>query len=237
MASRESAGLMMRSEGNAFKLGRQITQDLLCSCCETRLSKNGEDYFADVAMQGPGQIPPLLLRVLSVNLNPLRHKIPYHRFSLGGGLFDTGRGKDIHSKSIYYFAISLFWRGGLDGWRFHRKVEYEDGLLDAMGQFLMGGDYVSGYIVRVIPSMFHYKWGFVLPFYRKGVPFFNIGSFDFYLEKRTSRTVMRGAPIDVPILYTVDVLESISSYFEMTGAIKSAEKTKALDGKDDLISW
>jgi hypothetical protein len=85
--------------------------------------------------------------------------------------------------------------------------------------------------------MFHYKWGFVLPFYRKGVPFFNIGSFDFYLEKRTSRTVMRGAPIDVPILYTVDVLESISSYFETTGAIKSAKKTKALDGKDDLISW
>lgn len=227
----------MRSGGNAFKLGRQITQYLLCACCETLFSKNGEDYFADVAMQRPGEIPPVLLRVLSVNLNPLRHKMPYRRFSLGGGLFDGERGEGIDSKSIYYFAISVFWRGGLDGWRLHRKVEYEDGVLDAMGRFLLGGAYVPGYVVRVIPSMFYYKWGFVLPFYRKGVPFFNIGSFDFYLEKRSSRTVLRGAPVNVPILYTVDFLESISSHSEMTGAIRSSKKTKALDGKDDLINW
>lgn len=237
MASRESAGLMMNSGGTAFKLGRQITQYLLCACCETRFSKNGEDYFADVAMQRPGQIPPVLLRVLSVNLNPFRHRIPYRRFSFGSGLFDGEGGKGIDSRSIYYFAISLFWRGGLDGWRFHQKVEYEDGLLDAMGRFLLGGDYVSGYIVRVIPSIFHYKWGFVLPNFRKGVPFFNIGSFDFYLERRSSRTLMRGAPFDVPIFYTIDIVESISSHLEMTGAIRSAKKTKVLDGKDDLISW
>lgn len=227
----------MRSGGTAFKLGRQITQYLLCACCEARLSENGENYFADVAMQQPGQIPPVLLRVLSVSLNPFRHKMPYRRFSLSGGLFDGEDDKGIDSRSIYYFAISVFWRSGLDGWRFHQKVEYEDGLLEAMGRFLLGGDYVSGYIVRVIPSMFHYKWGFVLPFFRKGIPFFNIGSFDFYLERRPSRTLRRGAPIDVPIFYTIDIVESISSHLEMTGAIRSAKKTSALDVKDDLISW
>lgn len=225
--------VMRSSKGKIFNSDRQITQNLLCGECECRFSMNGENYFAEIAMPSADQkTPPLLFRILRVTLIPAWNRMGVSRFSLGGGLYP-----EINSKAIYYYAISLFWRGGLDGWRDYEKMKYTDELNEMMKNFLLGGDYISGYIIRVIPSFWRQKYGFVLPVYRKNVPFFSMYMYDFYLEECPRNFFRVNAADSAPVFYTADSFASVETHCEMTSAINSGHRAKALQGSDDLISW
>lgn len=224
---------MMSQKSFIFKLGKEITQHLLCETCEGKLSKNGEDYFARVAMLAPdAQSPPLLFRVLYVSLIPLWNRMDARRFSLGSHLIPQ-----IDSKSIFYFAISMFWRGGLEGWKAYDHVIYEDGLMELMRTFLLGQGKLPGYIVRVLPSFWAEKYDAVLPLKHRGIPFFSIYMYDFYLEKISDSSRRCEARSDVPIIYTADSFKSVESHAAMTTVLQKAKRAKGLPANGNLISW
>ncbi|BEU25786.1 hypothetical protein [Paraburkholderia caribensis] len=225
--------LMMSTEGTVFKTDRQITQYLLCHGCEQKFSKNGEDYFADVAMPSAEQTtPPLLFRILRVTLIPSWNRMGAPRFSFGSGLYP-----EVNSHAVYYYAISLFWRAGLDGWHGYTKLEHKAGLMELMQKFLLGGDYVPGHVVRILPSFWRQKHGFVLPYRRKDMPFFSMYMYDFYLEECSRFPRFGSSLLNAPILYTADSFESVATHAEMIAAIKAGRRTKALQAVDKLISW
>lgn len=224
---------MMSQRDFTFKVGKEITQYLLCESCEGKLSKNGEDYFARVAMPVPeAQSPPLLFRLLHVSLIPLWNRMGALRFSLGSSLI-----LQVDSKSIFYFAISMFWRGGLEGWKGYKHVRYEDGLMELMRNFLLGRGKFPGYIVRVLPSFWAEKYSAVLPLKHKGIPFFSIYMYDFYLEKISESSRNYEARSDVPIIYTADSFKSVESHDAMTTVLQKAKRAKGLPATGDLISW
>jgi len=224
---------MMYTKGTSFKIGRQITQHLLCEKCELRFSKNGEDYFAKVAMPTAGQdIPPFLFRILRLSLIPLWNKMGAVRLSLGSGLYP-----EINSHALYYYALSMFWRGGVPGWSNYQQIEYENGLMDAMKDFLLNGNYIENYFIRVIPSFWTDRYSFVMPRYRKGIPFFNAYMFDFYLEKDCKFSSNRENKSKTPIIYTADSVESVQSHLEITTAINASKRSKNLQTAKNLISW
>lgn len=224
---------MMSQERKAFKLGPEITQYLLCECCERRLSENGENYFAKFAVPKSGDTaPPALYRILYKSLLPLWNRMGALRFSLGSRFFLT-----VESDRIFYFAISMFWRGGLDGWRGYQPVIYDNGLMEAMRNFLLGRGCLSGYIVRVVPSFWADKYGAVLPLKHRGKPFFSISMYDFYLEKLSEGTRKYAARSATPIIYSVDSFESVMSHVAMTTIVNNNDRAKNLPVTGDLVSW
>ena len=163
------------------------------------------------------------------------------RLSLAPGFFRT-----VDSKRLFYFAISMFWRGGLEGWPGYKPVAYSNGLMEAMRNVLLGQGSLSGYVVRVVPSFFAEKWGAVLPLETRGKYFFNVFLFDFYLEEvrpkpenKNRRSRMRNfeARTETPLLYQLDLGEAAASHQLMLTAINGVARARKLPPIGDLVSW
>jgi len=111
----------------------------------------------------------------------------------------------------------------------------EASLIEDMRKFLLGGDCLVGYIVRIVPSFWRVKYGVVSPVLLQRQAFFSIQQFDFYLEN-DERQFKRAISMDaVPLLYTLDSMRSESTFQGMSGIYKNAVQTKSAE--ETQLSW
>ena len=229
----QGTSLMMTQKCKSFKIGPQITQYLLCAECEENFNVNGEDYFAKLAMPKHGEkFPPIIYRSLYSSLIPMWNGMGARILSLDSHFFPG-----IKSDHIFHFAISIFWRGGLEGWREYQRVIYDEGLMDAMRSYLLGQGCLLGYVVQVVPSFWKEKFSAVLPLNNQGTPFFSIYMYDFYLVRLSDGIRGYAARSATPIIYTVDSFKSLSSHLSMTAVINRSQRSRNLPGAGNLISW
>lgn len=87
------------------RTSRQIRDYVLCGDCERRFNKNGEDWMLKAL--GAGKRFPLRDR-LDVAV-PESATAELRRYSCS----TTG----INAEKLGYFALSVFWRGGIHDWR------------------------------------------------------------------------------------------------------------------------
>lgn len=183
----KGTNLLLRSpeDGRIFSMGAQIVQVLLCDTCEGLMSAKGEDYFLSKALKinEKEKLPAPLYHILVKNLIPIWKQSAPHAFygrnlilSVGTNFFPA-----IDSLKLYHFAIGLFWKATFTGWKHCRAIPMEPSIIEQMRKFLLGGNFVDGYIIRVVPSFWQGKYGAVLPTLIQGQPFFSIQNFDFYL--------------------------------------------------------
>lgn len=235
----EDTKLLLRTQnGNkVFSLGRQITQALLCDTCEELMSRKGEDYYSkmmlkiDVKNELPSPAYSVLIKsLMSLWKHPGNGYGPNMIFSIGSNLLQT-----IDSRQLYHLAIGMFWKATFDNWEHCSVMPLEASLIEEMRKFLLGGDYLIGYIVRIVPSFWRAKFGATFPTLLQGQPFFSIQQFDFYFEKdeRQFRTAISLKA--VPLLYTVDSMRSERTFRGMSQTYKNAEQTKSAE--ETRLSW
>lgn len=235
----EGTKLLLRSEDKkkVFSMGRQIVQSLLCDTCEGLMSSEGEDYYSKMVlkMDIQNELPSPVYRIIKNSLLPswIAPSAIYGPgliLSVGSNLLPA-----IESIRLYHFAIGMFWKATFENWEHCRAIPLEQTLIDEMRSFLRGGDYPRGYIVRIVPSLWRAKFGVVFPGLIKGLPFFSIQQFDFYLEKADRQFKAAVSMEAVPLLYTVDSMRSEHTFQGMVVNFKGTEKTKSVSGTP--LSW
>lgn len=121
-------GLIVMDASDAAYSDKQVTQYLLCSCCEDLFNRNGERYFSSIWNTGDG-----------FNL----------RESLSGATPESSDGvtsfyypdsvPDVDSLKIYYLALSIIWRASFSGWKYHNASQISLGSYkDNVGDYLLG---------------------------------------------------------------------------------------------------
>ena len=119
------------SRRGAVQTSRQKTAPLLCSSCEQRFSKNGENWVLHNCLQKDGSFP--LMSILSsripdllVDSNPTR-------------VYYASCNSEVNISALAYFAISIFWRGAVYGWNEDGSVPIKLGpFQEQFRQYLMG---------------------------------------------------------------------------------------------------
>jgi hypothetical protein len=237
----EDTRLLIRTQedNNVFSMGKQITQELLCDTCETLMSEEGEDYYSRTMLKidiKNGLPPPafrILVETLIVQWNRMAPRMGYHPnviLSIGSNLL-----RAIESRQIYHFAIGMFWKATSDNWKYYSVMPLEASLIEGMRKFLLGGDFLKDYIVRIVPSFWNEKYGVILPVLLEGKPFFSINQFDFYLEKNERQFNTTVSMNAVPLLYTVDSMRSKLTFQGMSETYKNAKQTKS--AIETRLSW
>lgn len=84
----------------------QITDYVLCSDCEQRFSKDGEDYVMRLVTMQNGQFPLLDM------LNAIPPSLKTKRWTVYSAADTPG----IERAKIAYFALSVFWRASVHTW-------------------------------------------------------------------------------------------------------------------------
>jgi len=91
----------------AIKSSRQSTAYLMCSECEDRLNRNGENWVLKNCLIRNGDS---ILNKKLINIQP-------DHIEESGLIYYASRHNDIISiRDISYFAMSMFWRGSIYAW-------------------------------------------------------------------------------------------------------------------------
>ncbi|HHO8897098.1 TPA: hypothetical protein ACRYAF_002259 [Pseudomonas aeruginosa] len=237
----EGTKLLLRPQesGKIFSMDRQIFQPLLCDECEGLMSVKGEEYYlSDVLkIDEENQLPSPVYQVLQKKLLLLWNRSAPRALYGQNLILSVGANflPAIKSRELYHFAVGLFWKATFDGWTFCPAISLRPSLIEQMRRFLLGGDFLQGYIVRVVPSFWRAKFGVVFPALVQGQPFFSIYNFDFYLEasdKKFRSATSMGA---VPLLYTVDSMKSERAYRYAIDSYRRAEQTNS--SAKTQLSW
>ncbi|MDC8756411.1 hypothetical protein [Janthinobacterium fluminis] len=239
LSKSENTKLLLRTskKNRVFSMGKQIVQALLCDTCEGLMSVRGEDYYSKMMLRVDvkNKMPSPAYKILKESLMHL-WKTPGNGYgpnmilSIGSNLF-----RAIDSRQLYHFVIGMFWKSTFDNWEHCSVMPLEASLIEGMRKFLLGGDSLAGYIVRIVPSFWREKHGVVFPGLLKRQPFFSIQQFDFYLEN-DERQFNRAISIDaVPLFYTIDSMRSESTFQGMSGIYKNAKQTKSAE--ETQLSW
>lgn len=231
--------LLLRTpeKNRVFSMGKQITQALLCDTCEGRMSVKGEDYYSKMMLRidVKNELPSRAYKILFEILIPL-WKTPGNGYgqnlilSIGSNSL-----RSIDSQQLYHFAIGMFWKASFNDWEHCSAIPLEPSLIEDMRKYLLGGSYLTGYIVRIVPSFWRARFGVTFPNLLQGKPFFSVQQFDFYLEKderQFCKTLSMGA---VPLLYTLDSMRSELTFRGMSQKYKNAEQTKSAEETE--LSW
>ncbi|OAX86034.1 hypothetical protein A7D16_04910 [Xanthomonas nasturtii] len=236
----EGTKLLLSQEGEkVFSLGKQIVQNLLCDECERLMSKEGEDYFSTEVLKidRKKNLPSPIYRILRQRLVPawncLAPRAIYNKnlvLSVGSNFFPA-----IKSRQLYHYAVGFFWKATFKGWPQCPPLPLDQALIEQMRKFLLGGDFVQGYIVRVVPSFWHEKNGVALPSLIQGQPYFSVLQFDFYFERAEAQYKSAMSMDAVPLLYTVDSIKSERSYRGMVANYKRAKQSASAAGTE--LSW
>lgn len=96
---------MVVTRGGRRRVTRQVKQYLLCSECDNRLNKYGENYALQQVWNG-SRFP--LLDRLNLALTV--------RGSADGEVY-SGLASGIDTEKLAYFALSVLWRAGVSEWR------------------------------------------------------------------------------------------------------------------------
>lgn len=239
-AKADNTRLLLSKEGRkVLSLGKQITQCLLCDDCEQLMRDKGEDYAA-VALQKidiEKTLPPPLFRTLHQSLLPIWNSFrpgpvygPNLILTAGSGLLQS-----IESEELYHYALGFFWKATLKGWPSCPPMPLDPELIEEMRRFLKGGEFVTGHIVRIVPSFWRHRHMATFPFLVEGRPFFSLLQFDFHLERSESEYASAMAMGSVPLLYTVDSMRSERCYRAIVAHYKAAEQTASSASTE--LSW
>lgn len=231
--------LLPQESKKVFSLGKQIVQDLLCDDCEGLMSVEGEDYFATAALKidEENKLPPLVYRILQQSLVQTWNSMAPREFYGKNLILSVGSNflPAIKSRQLYHYAVGFFWKATFKGWPQCPPLPLDPTLIEQMRKFLLGGDYLQGYIVRVVPSFWREKYAVALPSLVQGQPFFSILQFDFYLERAEAKYKSAISMDAVPLLYTVDSMRSERSYRGTVANYKRAEQSVSAAGTE--LSW
>lgn len=222
----EGTKLLIRPKEDAkvFSMSTQVAQHLLCDACELLMTKQGEDYYLsemmkiDVDAKTQSPVYKILLNVLVPIWRPINDQYPDAILNAGCTLVP-----EIESRKLYHFAIGMFWKATLQGWKHCPPMPLEAAIVEQMRRFLRGGDFLQDYIVKIVPSFWDAKFAASFPTVVRTQPFFSIQSFDFYLER--SERDFRSATSQgaAPIFYSVDRKRSHMAY---QGAIANYNRAK-----------
>ena len=108
-------GIMLGANGILMPLSQQITNSHLCKACEDLFSKNGEKCFAEKALpkKFKKETPPEILKYLT-KIYANNKDMAY----FGKIIFDN----KYLNENLFYFAVSVFWRGILDWTNYNSLV-------------------------------------------------------------------------------------------------------------------
>ena len=123
---------MLLTPKGAVQTSKQITTPLLCSECEQRFSKHGENWVLVRCLQADGSFP--LAALLASRPPDVSLPITPTRVYYAAGI------PEINIAALTYFAASIFWRGTVHPWKSDRTVPVPLGPFfeDQLRQFLMG---------------------------------------------------------------------------------------------------
>ena len=85
----------------------QARAHILCSRCEQRFNREGEDWVIENAFHNPGQFP---LRTSLEQLGPFTSELGFRSFYV-----QPSNGIDL--SKLVYFAASVVWRASVHDWR------------------------------------------------------------------------------------------------------------------------
>lgn len=171
------------SENNTYTLPKEIKKHLLCPCCEHKLKINGEDYFADNCLSPlRKESVAKLLKVAKFKLIPL--------WNSGGNLapqvsIGPGFSNEIKMEDLYYFAISIFWRGTFEWDSHYKPIEIDEKVKEEMRLYLYDKEANPlNYQVEVAPAFWTPRFSIIFPTRKKGKDryLFSIFSFDFHID-------------------------------------------------------
>lgn len=237
----EGTNLLLRpqEEEKVFSMGKQIVQALLCDTCEGLMSAKGEDYYLSMVLKidEEDKLPSPVHQILLKSLVPVWNQSAPHALYGPNLILSVGTNflPAIKSRQLYHYAIGLFWKATFDGWEHCTAMPLGPSLVEQMRKFLLGGDFLQGYIVRVVPSFWRAKFGAVFPTLVQGQPFFSIQQFDFYLEKADRQFRSATSMGAVPLLYTVDSMRSERAYRGAVAHYRKAEQTNS--AAKTQLSW
>lgn len=119
------------TQGRSFQSSRQERAHLLCSDCELRFSKSGEDWFFRNTLRKDGKFK-LLETLLAGPASVYQPPVPLI-------LYEADRFADIDADALTYFATSVFWRGSIYGWNNDGSMPVNlHGYADQFRRYLLG---------------------------------------------------------------------------------------------------
>lgn len=171
------------SKNDTYILARELKKHLFCTDCEHKLKINGEDYFAEQCMPPINELDmPDALKIAQAKLIPLYHSLARtcSHVSIGPG-FANG----INMEDLYYFAISIFWRGTFEWDGKYIPIEIDMQTKEEMRLFLLDRDANPlSYQIDVAPVFFTERYQVTLPtkIKRRNSLFFSILYLDFHID-------------------------------------------------------
>src|SRR5208282_5593591 len=114
----------------AVQTSRQMTAPLLCSSCEQRFSRSGENWVLSHCLQKDTSFP---LQATLVSRNPDLTAPPNPT-----KLYRADQIPEINISALAYFAASVFWRGSIYPWNDNGSIPVELGpFREPFRQYLM----------------------------------------------------------------------------------------------------
>jgi len=171
------------SENNTYVLPRELKKHLLCPDCEHKLKIHGEDYFAEECLSPINKVDAAnLFKIAKHKLIPI--------WDSGGDLapqvsIGPGFANEIKMDDLYYFAISMFWRGTFDWGSNYKSIEIDDATKEKMRLYLF--DKIANplnFRVEIVPAFWTLRFGVIFPARKKKEDnfLFSIFSFDFHID-------------------------------------------------------
>lgn len=187
---------MADNNKNTFKIFREIKTELFCQGCEDKLNKNGERYFANTCLPVPGgDGVGHFTKISHAKIIHLLNSTGGYNITLGSGFLPG-----IDMNKIYYFAISIFWRGSFNVWNNYDSLNIDDVTRERMRLFLLNPEENKiPYRVYIAPSFWKLKYGTLLPVFipRRKHYLFSILWLDFYLDLNNKTEQLSGLPISL----------------------------------------
>lgn len=171
------------SKNNIYVLPKELKKHLLCPSCEYKLKINGEDYFSKKCLPQTNEVDVAeLFKIAKYKLIPI--------WSTGSNLasqvsIGPGFASEIKMDNLYYFAISIFWRGTFEWGSNYKSIEINENIRERMRLFLYDKDTNSlNFRVEIVPAFWTERFSIVFPARKKEKDnfLFSIFSFDFHID-------------------------------------------------------
>jgi hypothetical protein len=145
-ATAKNPNPVLLTPNGAVPTSKQIKAHLLCSDCEQRFSKNGENWVLARCLQADGRFP---LAAVLASKEP-----DVSAVGTSTRLHYAARIPEVDVAAVTYFGASIFWRGAIHPWNTDGRVPVPLGAFfqEQLRQYLMGlqpfpQDYFSLWVV------------------------------------------------------------------------------------------
>ncbi len=171
------------SINDTYILPKELKKHLLCPECEHKLKINGEDYFSEKCL------PPANKVDVAELFKVAKYKL-YPTWNAGGKLapqvsIGIGFTSEIKMDDLYYFAISIFWRGTFEWDSHYIPIEINENVKEEMRLYLHDKDNNPlNYRIEIVPALWTQRFSILFPARKieKDTFVFSILSFDFHID-------------------------------------------------------